>query len=298
MSTNFPTNLDTFTNPTATDTLAVVSHSAQHTNINDAVSAIEAKVGKDGSAVTTSHDYKLSGVTGSDKAVSKTGTETLTNKTLTSPVINVTSDATGDMYYRNSGGALTRLPAGTDGQIIQYASGIPTVATNPSAQNASTTVAGIVELATSSEINAGTATGGSGAKLAMTPDGFASSKFSIAPKSGVSTFTPSGGSNTLTIAHGLGIIPRHVIASAFGASSTSLIYSEGYYDGSAQGNISGRTAGSGAVTSTVDTSYILNLTNASASSLGVATFDATNISIAFTNSNGGQSAYVRWTAFA
>lgn len=30
------------------------------------------------------------------------GTQTLTSKTLTSPVINVTSDATGDIYYRNS----------------------------------------------------------------------------------------------------------------------------------------------------------------------------------------------------
>jgi len=49
---------------------------------------VEAKIGIDSSAVTTSHDYKLSGVTGTDKAVSKTGTETLTNKTLTTPVIN------------------------------------------------------------------------------------------------------------------------------------------------------------------------------------------------------------------
>lgn len=52
------------------------------------LNAVEAKIGIDGSAVTTSHDYKLSGVTGSDKAVSKTGTETLTNKTLTAPVIS------------------------------------------------------------------------------------------------------------------------------------------------------------------------------------------------------------------
>ncbi len=48
---------------------------------------MEAKVGQNASAVTTSHDYKLSGVTGVDKAVSKTGSEVLTNKTLTAPVM-------------------------------------------------------------------------------------------------------------------------------------------------------------------------------------------------------------------
>lgn len=88
MATNFPTGLDTLTNPTATDEVAIVSHSSQHTNANDAIEALEAKVGQDNSAVTTSHDYKLSGVIGTDKAVSKTGTETLTNKTLTTPVVS------------------------------------------------------------------------------------------------------------------------------------------------------------------------------------------------------------------
>jgi hypothetical protein len=41
-----------------------------------------------------------------------TGTETLTNKTLTSPVINVAGDTAGDMYYRNAGGLFTRLGVG------------------------------------------------------------------------------------------------------------------------------------------------------------------------------------------
>lgn len=50
--------------------------------------AVQTKVGKTSDATTSTHDYKLSGVTGSDKAVSKTGAEVLTNKTLTSPVLN------------------------------------------------------------------------------------------------------------------------------------------------------------------------------------------------------------------
>jgi len=73
-------------------------------DLNTAVGALQTKVGIDGSAVTSSHDYKLSGVTGTDKAVSKTGTETITNKTLTSPVINT---PTGDVATKTGTETLT-----------------------------------------------------------------------------------------------------------------------------------------------------------------------------------------------
>ena len=59
MATNFPTSLDTLTNPTSSDSLSSPSHSAQHANVNDAVEALQAKVGADSSAVTSSHDYKI-----------------------------------------------------------------------------------------------------------------------------------------------------------------------------------------------------------------------------------------------
>lgn len=85
MTTNFPTSLDTLTNPSATDAVTSPSHADQHANANDAIEALEAKVGVDSSAVTTSHDYKLSEVTSTDKAVGKTATQTLSNKTLTAP---------------------------------------------------------------------------------------------------------------------------------------------------------------------------------------------------------------------
>ena len=79
-----------------------IALSAVVDNVDDAlakyINNLEAKLGIDGSAVTTSHDYKLGGVTGSDKAASIAGTETLTNKTLTSPKLNedvaLTSTAT------------------------------------------------------------------------------------------------------------------------------------------------------------------------------------------------------------
>ena len=48
------------------------------------------------------------------------------------------------------------------------------------AADATTSVKGIIELATAAEINAGTAIGGTGASLVMTPNAFASSNFSAA----------------------------------------------------------------------------------------------------------------------
>lgn len=88
MSTsNFPTSLDTYVNPASTDNVNAVPHHTQHTLANDSLAAIETVVGITGSADTTSINYKLSGVPATDKAASKTGTETLTNKTLTNPTI-------------------------------------------------------------------------------------------------------------------------------------------------------------------------------------------------------------------
>jgi len=47
MATNYPGALDSLTNPTATDTLdsVTVPHASQHTDINDAVEAIEGELG-------------------------------------------------------------------------------------------------------------------------------------------------------------------------------------------------------------------------------------------------------------
>lgn len=45
MPINYPTSLDNFTNPTANDSLNIPSHSLQHSNANDAIEAIEDKLG-------------------------------------------------------------------------------------------------------------------------------------------------------------------------------------------------------------------------------------------------------------
>ena len=47
------------------------------------------------------------------------------NNRLVSPFMAFGSDATGDIYYRNSSGFLTRLGVGTNGQILGLTSGLP-----------------------------------------------------------------------------------------------------------------------------------------------------------------------------
>ena len=59
MAINFPTSLDSLTNPLGTDSVQAVSHAAQHADANDAIEALEAKVGADNSTVTTSLDYRI-----------------------------------------------------------------------------------------------------------------------------------------------------------------------------------------------------------------------------------------------
>ena len=60
---NFPTSLDTLSNPSAWDSQLTTSHSSQHTDLNNIVEALEAKVWVNWSAVTTSLDYKTTRLT-------------------------------------------------------------------------------------------------------------------------------------------------------------------------------------------------------------------------------------------
>jgi len=59
MAINFPTSLDTLTNPITTSPLNSPSHAGQHSDANDAIEALEAKVGITSSADTNSLDYKI-----------------------------------------------------------------------------------------------------------------------------------------------------------------------------------------------------------------------------------------------
>lgn len=69
--------------------------------------------------------------------VTLTGSQTLTNKTLTSPIINFGSDANGDIITRQSGN-YARLGIGVTGQVLTVAGGLPAWVT-PGATLLSTT---------------------------------------------------------------------------------------------------------------------------------------------------------------
>lgn len=57
MATSFPTDIDNLSNPSANDELT--GHAAQHANANDAIEAIQSKLGVDGSTDENSIDYKV-----------------------------------------------------------------------------------------------------------------------------------------------------------------------------------------------------------------------------------------------
>jgi len=117
MATNFPSSLDSFTNPTAVDTLDSPPHDTQHADANDAIEALQAKVGVNSSAVATSHDYILNQPTAltlkaplelwTISATAATGTVNV--DLLSSGAHYFTADATADWTYNFRGDASTSL---------------------------------------------------------------------------------------------------------------------------------------------------------------------------------------------
>lgn len=58
MTINYPDSLDNLSNPQGTDSLS--GHAEQHSNTNDAIEALQVKVGIDNSSDVNSLDYKVS----------------------------------------------------------------------------------------------------------------------------------------------------------------------------------------------------------------------------------------------
>lgn len=96
MATSFPTGLDALTNPISSNGLNSPDHAGQHADANDAIEALEAKVGVNGSAVTTSLDYKI------------------TNNV----VLKSTFTTKGDILATSGASTPTRLAVGTNNQVL------------------------------------------------------------------------------------------------------------------------------------------------------------------------------------
>jgi hypothetical protein len=327
----YPTNLQDLdaTRGTTGQPLSNPNHITHHALEDQTIEALEAKVGIDGSAVTTSHDYKLSGVTASDKAASLTGTEDLTNKSLkTGTKITLGSDATGDIYYRHSDGTLKRLAVSTDGKILKLASGVPSWATETVTEDASTTVKGVVEEATLAQIDAGTAAGETGARLFVNPstlgksiDGTMADNSDakipsqkavktyvdgnpITQKNGATTYDLDTDSGTQTIAHGLGRTPKFVRLTFWRVGAGGVNWGTSTYNGTTQ--ISGgidnynNTASSWISMAGAGGTIVLHTgTTGDATNLqtGTITFDGTNITITWVKANLPDGVYnIMWEA--
>lgn len=95
---------------------------------------------------------------GTDTVVGKATTDTFTNKTITSTTnvlggvtMTLGSDASGDIYYRNSSGFLTRLPIGSSTNVMTVSGGLP-------AWTAAASGGTVTSIATTSPITGGTIT--------------------------------------------------------------------------------------------------------------------------------------------
>ena len=103
MASNYPTSLDSFTNPTANDSLNSPSHALQHANANDAIEAIEAKLGIGTStAGSATSGYVLTAGTGGTttwSAPSVAGLTLVKTQTIGTAVSSITvTDAFSSTY--------------------------------------------------------------------------------------------------------------------------------------------------------------------------------------------------------
>jgi hypothetical protein len=101
MAITYPTNLDSLTNPSSTDTLDSPSHSDQHSDLNDAVEALETKVGIDSSTTATTIDYKLTNSSSSNPGHKHTLANGATDVTASKDEVNVLDGITASTAELN-----------------------------------------------------------------------------------------------------------------------------------------------------------------------------------------------------
>lgn len=90
MATNFPTNIDTFTDQTSSDLIT----SGKWNNLQDAIAACEAKIGVDSSAETTSLDYLVTNPLSEDPGHTHTLADGAVDVTATAAEVDLLSGAT------------------------------------------------------------------------------------------------------------------------------------------------------------------------------------------------------------
>lgn len=114
MSTSYPSNIDNF--PTPGQYLSSNPHSSLHKNVDDAVTALETKVGVDNSAVISTIDYLLKNIASIDPG-HKHSFASLTGFSITSPAVGDILRYNGSEFVNFSG--LQKFGGtGSDGSLI------------------------------------------------------------------------------------------------------------------------------------------------------------------------------------
>jgi hypothetical protein len=109
MATNFPTSLDALTNPQGTDSVAAVPHAAQHANANDAIEALQARVGVTGSTVSTSLTNRIAVLEGASvdtESIQDIVGAMVTGNTETNIVVDY-NDTTGKLNFSTGADVVT-----------------------------------------------------------------------------------------------------------------------------------------------------------------------------------------------
>lgn len=201
----------------------------------------------------------------------------------------------------------TSLTANSDSKIATQKA-VKAYVDSGGQQNASETVRGLVEEATDAEVTAGTATGGTGAKLFVSAAKLATRltallagyQATLTWKNGVTTYDMSTASGTQNIAHGLGKIPKQVrITAAWTNTTNNLSQSYGVYNGTTQSEAGHAfDVGNGYYVTYSSTSFSIELRKSgSVLQTGVITFDATNITITWTKTGSPTgTANIMWEA--
>jgi hypothetical protein len=106
-------------------------------NASTALSAVSATELAFVDGVTSAIQTQMDAKAPSSTAVTLTGTQTLTNKTLTNPVIssvinNTLTTTTGDIIYASAANTPARLGIGSTNQVLKVSGGIPAWGAAPS----------------------------------------------------------------------------------------------------------------------------------------------------------------------
>jgi len=287
MATNYPSSLDTSTElPVESDnTTLSTNHVTAHQNIQDAIEAIEAKVGVDSSAVTSSLDYKVTNTSSSNPGHKHTLANGATDVTASAAELNVLDGIPVTLTATEIGyvdGVTSSIQTQLDGKVNDTGNetidGVKTFTSDPIIPDEvySSSWNGVLEPPTKNAVYD---------KIETIVNTY---------KNGVTTRAGDTASGDQTIAHGLGATPKYIRITVTKTNSTNggVVFSSGVYNGTTNSCVysvgydtgNGNTNGESGNSAT-QIAYVKQIQpGATGTQVAVATFDSTNITLTWTKS--------------